>query len=359
MSHRNTLNRSVVNHIPPGYLSPRSNPDLAGFVEENHIYCDPAEESGEEEEEHLYKVPRLSSSSEVPKVNGVSQPSRQSSIKHGDSETGASRSGSASSAVSQDGARRGSANSQMSVESPKPLSPALQSNTHSSASEREHVCEESPKETQTVYETVDEAKGQDLSAKPIQSTQNQAKDRGQSNRNSGKKLPSLPKLPPPTKPKPQQSHQEKDVYESMDSGTNNQVTTITAINSSTPTRKSKIEKRESHSVDDYEDIDAELNGPQTPLLPALDDYVDMAVGNHDNTYISPEYLKRTGSHEELLERLKSTSSASSAPATPSSKPGEGGAHNMSAMPNVSDSVSVIRLFITNVLLTTKDSSGKI
>ena len=322
MSHRNTLNRSVVNHVPPGYLSPRSNPNLAGFVEENHIYCDPAEESGEdEEEEHIYKVPRLSSSTEVPKVNGVSQPSR-----HGDPEAGASRSGSASSAVSQDDARRGSANSQRSIESPKPFSPALQANTQSSASERDHVLEESPAETQTVYENVDDAK--DLSPTTTQSTQSQANNRGQSNRNSGKKL--LPKPPPPTKPKPkpQQKHKEQDVYESMDSENTNQGTTTS--NSSSSISKQTIQF-ENHSVDDYEDIDAEINGLQTALLPALDDYVDMAVGNHDNMYINPDDLKRTGSHDELLERLKSTSSTSSAPATPLSKPGEEDALTMSAV----------------------------
>lgn len=280
--HRNTRFKSLVekaNHIPAGYVSPREHPELVGSVDQN-IYCDPTEES-DGAEDHVYKVPRLLGSPEVPKRE--STPQRQMDQPNHKSEcpeTGDSLIGSASAAVSQDRDRRGSSTSHSSVESYKPLSSVAQTNIQSPGSEGYHSSEM----IVTVYENFETTTKQS----PSGIDANLSRNGSHSVSKPGKKMVPLPKPPVSAKPKSQR------VQVSTDAEAKNQLN-ATITPSSVP---SKVEQHH-HSFDDYEDIDAELNEQQTPLLPALDDYVDMAVGEHNNMYINPDELKRTSSHEEL------------------------------------------------------------
>jgi len=289
--YRNTLDRSVMHRVPPGYTSPRDNPDLANVMDEN-IYCDPAEDSPAEEPDQIYKVPRLSTDP-VNTIARQPQPVR-SAVRR---TVSGSSSGEESCHSSHSGHRRVDRMSSQGPANPR-RSPGNSSRSASNS----------------------------LSPPPV--------DVPQQSVPVLKKPPVRPK--PPTKPKPKQDSKpdtnstpepkpetdnsdseilENDVYVQMEGSDpmrkksmkramsenhENPYMSMNSVEHAVPSKRSASVPTVSyvpkpHTADDYEDLDKLEEKSETPPLPALDDYVDMSGPNPIQDLKKGDELAKTNS----------------------------------------------------------------
>ena len=242
-----------------------------------NIYCDPAEElSDQEEDNHIYKVPRLSS-------DQPPTPVRQRSLSK---ELERSRSGSETSSVHSthfgsdgvphgyDTVRKGSDNVPHGYDIVRRGSEGLPgtggyvsvpARKGSSSSQRSKSSSVSPPPRE-IDERTERLTGS------IDNVRQEVNKQTQSNLPSTPPKPKVtPKPAPPPKPKPKVDASEHNKYVSMKGP-------------SEPRAPGKADSTSKHStpaafqfpVNDYEDLDAleEQQGQQ--LIPALDDYVDMS-----------------------------------------------------------------------------------
>ena len=265
-----------MNHVPPGYLSPRTHPELANIME--NIYCDPAENSSDDDD-HIYKVPR-SSVDLLPQSNG---PTRQRSTSGG---------------VLRRGSSGGGGSSEVRRTSSGASNPTKRLSGHSQRSVRSTSKSVSPTPPQGSDEYSDGTDGSEAIY---------ANDAEMKSQTPVKKPVLAPKPAPPPKPKPKAEPAiVEDLYESMEAAplskeqstpkrgsienadlSKQSIKSSLAINKPpphTPTKGITASKRTPRSSDlipnhtscDYEDLD-KLDPPtKSNLIPALDDYVDMS-----------------------------------------------------------------------------------
>ncbi len=315
---------------PPGYLSPRTHPELADIQE--NIYCDPAETSSDDDD-NIYKVPR-SSIDQSPQSNGLTSGSvlRRGSSDGGRSSGGVLRRGSSDGRGSSGGVlRRGSSDGGVSGGGGYKEVRRTSSSTSNPATKRlsghsQRSTRSSSKSVSPAPPGVDECdNGSDEAI--------YANDAEMNIQTPIKKPALAPKPPkPPTKPKPKAGIVEEDMYVPMEAAprSNEQSTpqkrgsfgsadlskqsskSSLAFNKpSAPTKTMNASIRTTqisdpvvpnHTSCDYEDLDA-LDPPQRPLIPALDDYVDMSgvdpvedLKRGDEAAARPPKSKTDGTH---------------------------------------------------------------